>query len=471
MKRLCICTLIIALVLSLAACGGNAPAGGTEPPVTKSPAAQKAPAKPADSLSALRADMKPPVMAVADFGFPELSEEFGIMDYLMDEFPNWMAEHDFIGKIPEDHTILTCGYEDWGNLVCIVPHDPEASVFVHVTQYSDQEPYEQMDTVYRAESGDPILLLASTAEKISVSVDVIDSSGRGATWEPYWGISYPIPEDGYYGALVMDFSPISEKTAYQNAVAYGWTVPDISILKDSYFHSDFGYELSLSYIPGEIYDGEAYIFEDRGTGAYHYAYYGYWRYDDGLLHLDMESYDDSSIVIQDAFPVLTDPYGEGWLGIYCTEDGAVLPCFLADMDYDELIPLTAYAEDPYSYALSQGGRVPELSELTDSFWLSFNYALELLEDAVPGDNGGDAILYDVDEIGAYTKRYSGTWSYEDGLLHLMLLPENGDGYFIDDNFPILMLNGELWIGLSAGGQGLPHFQADQLSDLLEQPKG
>ena len=41
--------------------------------------------EPADALSALRADMLPPVMAVADLGFPTLSEEFGIQDYLPEE--------------------------------------------------------------------------------------------------------------------------------------------------------------------------------------------------------------------------------------------------------------------------------------------------------------------------------------------------------------------------------------------------
>jgi len=129
-------------------------------------------------------------------------------------------------------------------------------------------------------------------------------------------------------------------------------------------------------------------------------------------------------------------------------------------------------EDPYMDAVSQGWQVPELSQLMNTFWLSWNgYALELADDSVPGDNGGWAKLYDVDEIGAYTESYSGSWQYEDGLLYLSLVPANGNGVFVDDSFPVLMLDGELRIGRTANGTGLPHFYADTLMDTLEQPKG
>lgn len=132
----------------------------------------------------------------------------------------------------------------------------------------------------------------------------------------------------------------------------------------------------------------------------------------------------------------------------------------------------ASTEDPYAYAISQGWRKPELQELVDTFWLSIgSYALELADNSVYGDNGGWAALYDVDEIGAYTQSYSGSWSYEDGLLYLSLVPKFADGYMVDNSFPVLMLDGELWIGRNEYGTGLPHFYADQLSDTLEQPKG
>ena len=142
------------------------------------------------------------------------------------------------------------------------------------------------------------------------------------------------------------------------------------------------------------------------------------------------------------------------------------------VSYEYFRRIEGNEEDPYAYAASQGWRKPELSELVDTFWLSIgSYALELADNSVPGDNGGWAKIYDVDEIGAYTESYSGSWSYEDGLLHLSLVPANGNGVFVDDSFPVLMLDGELRIGRTANGTGLPHFYADTLMDTLEQPKG
>ena len=468
MKRLIVCVMIVVVLLSLTACEGNTPAESM-PGVTGSPE-QNAPVQKSDALFDLRRNMKPPVMAVADFGFPTLSDAYGILDYLQDEYPQWMVSHDFIKNITQERTIRTCGYEDWGNWVCIVPYDPKASVCVNVTRYTDTHPYEKVDVVYRSESGEPILLLANTSETVSVSVEIIDSEGRGAVWYPYWGNSYPIPEDGYYGALVMDFSPVSEKTAYDNAVDYGWTVPDASFLKDHLFRSDYGYELSLVYMPGEIYDGDAWIYEDDGYGVYETAYQGQWRYEEGKLYLDMECYTDGALLIQDAFPVLVDPYGDGWLGIFRTEDGVGLPQFFGDMEYDELLEIDI-SEDPYDYALNQGWRLPELWELLNTEWQSSNYAMDLMDDAVPDDNSGNAIIYDIDEIGAYTTSYTGTWNYEDGQLHLLLVPEYGDGIFVDDSFPVLMRDGELWIGRNEYGTGLPHFYEDQLADVLIQPMG
>lgn len=110
--------------------------------------------------------------------------------------------------------------------------------------------------------------------------------------------------------------------------------------------------------------------------------------------------------------------------------------------------------------------------MRDTFWLSWNgYALELKEDSVPGDQTGEAVLYDVGEIGEYTLSHTGFWQYANGMLHLSLVPEFGDDYPVDDSVPVLIRDGDLWIGRNEYGNGLPHFYADQLSDTLEQPKG
>ena len=331
--------LLLGLFLLLSACGGKEQTATEE---TNPPIQPTVPSGQTDALSALREDMKPPLIAVADFGFPALSEEFGIMDYLWDKYPRWIEERDFIRNIPEERIVRTTDcYGDWVQLLCIVPRDPASTVSVTVTR-CDPETYEQLETreAYHSETGEPIFLLADIAEHITVTVVVIDSEGRGVSWIPYWDNAHPIPEDGYYGALMMDFTPISEKTAYENAISQGWYVP-------------------------------------------------------------------------------------------------------------------------------------ELAELMGTEWLSqMNfYAMDLMDNSVPGDNGGWVTIYDQNMIGAYTQSYSGSWDYADGMLHLSLVPEFEDGYLVDDSFPVLMLEGELWIGRNEDGIGLPHFFENQQEDTLEQPKG
>ena len=110
MKRLITGIIAFVLLLSLAACDKQ-PADPTVKPTTDT--TTDSPTKPAiqttdgkkDSLTMFREEMPDVVMAVADFGFPELSEEFGIMDHLLEEYPNWMAKHDFISNIPEEQII------------------------------------------------------------------------------------------------------------------------------------------------------------------------------------------------------------------------------------------------------------------------------------------------------------------------------------------------------------------------------
>lgn len=466
MKRICIFVLIFAVLLSFAACDGKTPS-----PDTSEPTASNAQKEPTDALSQLRADMKPPVIAVANFYFPELSDDFGIMDFLLDEYPNWMAENDFIRNMPDERIVLTCGYGTWANLVCVVPYDPASTVTVKVVQIPEEDTDRQENIVYSSESGEPILLLADTSDYVTVSVEVIDSTGRGVTWYPYWDNANPIPEDGYWGNLVMDFTPYSEKSGYDRLLDAGWYVPDISVLANGWWQSDFGYALELYYDPGESFDGTAYLSSITEDYAYVDEYIGNWLLSDGKLTLDLTHVEDSDLKVQGDFPVLTDPWDSGYLAIGRTDDGTAIPYFYDSQETDELWPVNSNMEDPYAYAISQGWRLPELWELTDTFWLSYCYAIDLLEDAVPGDSGGDAVVYDVDENGAYTPSYTGTWSYEDGMLHLLLLPEKDDGWFVDDSFPILMLDGELWIGRNENGTGLPHFYEDQLTDTLEQPKG
>lgn len=460
MRRLCICMLIAALLLGLSACELNIPdilgKFVTEPVET-----QTGPEAPADELSQFRGELGTHIMAVADFGFPLITEEAGIMGHLLEEYPGWMGEHGFIGQIPRERTVRYGDMDGWVNLLCIVPADPAATVCVNVVRGS------QTEVIYRSEQGEPILLLTEITEEFRLSVSVTDSSGQSAVFSPYWDY----PEDEKIAKYVADFTPISEKSAYENALEFGWVVPEDSFRTDHLWHSDLGYDLELIYCPGQYYDGEAYIYEYDSEGAFVATYSGNWCYLNGLLTLHLKHCQDESLVIREDFPVLTDPDGNGWLGIARTEAGVGLPTFEEGWDFDELLPVSGDATGPYKNAVSQGWRIPELWELLDTEWRSFDYAMDLLDDSVPEDNCGKVIIYDVNENGAYTRSYTGSWRFEEGMLHLTLIPDRPEGIFVDDSFPVLMLDGALWIGRNENGFGLPHFYDDQLVDILEQPMG
>ena len=466
MRRFCVCVVSVAMLLSLAACGVKMPSvGETAPSSSESTDTTQLP-EATDALSELRGDMKPPVMAVADLGFPKLSENFEIMDYLLDEFPKWMGEHDFIGKIPEERIIVTCGYDTWANLLCIVPKDPQSTVCVEVTQTMEAEPYSKSDVVYRSESGEPILLLANVTEDTSVQVTITDSEGKGISWVPYWETYSTIPEDDYYGHQVMYFSPESEKTMYERYLADGWVLPGEDFLTYHYLSSDSGYDLELYYSPEDNFAGFAHIYENDGYGEVTLTYSGKWALEDGNLRLDMVHEENSSRVIQDVFSVLTDAYGAGFLCVFRTEEGTGLPQFADAMEYDELTP-SGDALYSYEYALYQGWQPPLIDELINSSWISsYNYMLHLTDDLVPGDQAGEAFIYELGEDREYIKSHAGSWQYEDGMIHLFLVPENDNGVFVNDSYPVLTMNEELWIGRSENGLVLPHFPLDLDRDVL-----
>ena len=154
-------------------------------------------------------------------------------------------------RSPRERTVRYGDMDGWVNLLCIVPADPAATVCVNVVRGS------QTEVIYRSEQGEPILLLTEITEEFRLSVSVTDSSGQSAVFSPYWDY----PEDEKIAKYVADFTPISEKSAYENALEFGWVVPEDSFRTDHLWHSDLGYDLELIYCPGQYYDGEAYIYE------------------------------------------------------------------------------------------------------------------------------------------------------------------------------------------------------------------
>lgn len=324
-------TLLLTLLLLLSACAQ------TEPGTETVPTEPAAPVETGDSLSALRTDMKPPIVAVADFGFPELSAEFDEMDYLLDEYPNWMKKMDFISQIPEERIVRACDWEDWGQLLCIVPRDPAATVCVNLACWEDGVLTSE-EVLYRSESGDPILLLTDLTEYALTTVLVTDSEGRGVSWSPYWGYFEAVPEEAYSGHLVMDFTPDSEKTPYELAVRQGWYVPRLGDLEGGFWLSSFGYGLELlDDAASGGNGGTAVIYDMNEMGELTESYNGHWSYENGMLQLSLVPLQDQGTLVDDTFPVLLDPWGDGSLWIGRSASGAGLPHFTQWLSCDELL--------------------------------------------------------------------------------------------------------------------------------------
>lgn len=425
---------------------------------------------PLDTISSLRAQMQEKLIAVADFGFPELSERYGIMDYLQDKYPWWLEEYEFVRDMPEEQIILTCDYGTPANLVCIVPADAGVTIRVNVGCTMDESPYEKWSIVYQSESGEPILLLANDADGMKVTVDITDGNAQETTWYPYKGATEPFPGDARSDGLVFDFAPVYDGNAYEDASAQGWFAPETEAFQTyHYWRSDYRYLLELNYEPDGMYDGRLWLYDYCGMSElvgeeFSANYNGYWYYRNGVLHLDLDDYVFNKIPVE--LSVLTNTEDASNIVIFCAEDSTGLPQFRENMKYDVLKTRASDAMSFYDYALYEGWRLPELHELNNTGWQSdLGYYLELKDDAVPGDNNGNAALYDVSENGAFTLTYTGAWSYADGMLHLLLVPQN-NGQFIDDNFPVLMLDGQLMICLNEYGNGLPNFTVETMADVL-----
>ncbi|MBQ3009599.1 MAG: hypothetical protein IJD81_00245 [Oscillospiraceae bacterium] len=324
--------LALCLMFILTACGQNEP---IEDVIDQIPQPTPLP-EATDSLSVLRSEMLPPVMAYANLGYPQTDVYGEVMGYLWKEYPAWMEETDFIGKIPKERFVDCCELPEWAFLVCVVPQEPDASVTVKILEYPDEQPEVIEHTAYTSEAGEPLLILSDTSDLRMTEVIVKDSNGREIRWFPFWDYYNVIPEDCYTGHHVMNFTPNSEKSAYQSALDTGYYAPALDELVGGSWKSIYGYALDLNdnSVP-EDNGGWATIYDVDENGVYTERYNGSWFYDAGELHLSMTPV-GNGYLIDNSFPVLTDPWGEGWLWIGRDEHGIGLPYFPEDLLSDVL---------------------------------------------------------------------------------------------------------------------------------------
>ena len=162
--------------------------------------------------------------------------ELPIQEWVSKAAPELCAQYPFVRNIPRERVVGS-----GGSLFCVVPRDPNASVVVNRIQWNEKAGgYDNVEVLYRSESGDPILLYACADMGESpypdTEVIVTDSTGKTVTWYPIYGITalpydyeYDLPLgysftvcDEDYGGDMIEESMWTAPTAEQLA-RYVWT--------------------------------------------------------------------------------------------------------------------------------------------------------------------------------------------------------------------------------------------------------
>ena len=162
--------------------------------------------------------------------------ELPLQEWVRTAAPELCAQYPFVQNIPRERVVGS-----GGSLFCVVPRDPDATLAVNRIRWNPQnEDYDNLEVLYRSESGDPILLYACADMGESpypdTEVIVTDSTGKTVTWYPIYGITalpydyeYDLPlgysftvGDEDYGGDMSDDDMWTTPTAEQLA-RYVWT--------------------------------------------------------------------------------------------------------------------------------------------------------------------------------------------------------------------------------------------------------
>lgn len=162
--------------------------------------------------------------------------ELPIQEWVSKAAPELCAQYPFVRNIPRQRVVGS-----GGSLFCVVPRDPNASVAVNRIQWNEKTGgYDNVEVLYRSESGEPILVFACAdmgeGPYPDTEVIVTDSTGKTVTWYPIYGITalpydyeYDLPLgysftvcDEDYGGDVGDDGMWTAPTAEQLA-RYVWT--------------------------------------------------------------------------------------------------------------------------------------------------------------------------------------------------------------------------------------------------------
>lgn len=146
-----------------------------------------------------------------------------LRDWINDTAPELCAQYTFVRNIPQERVV-----DDSGSLFCVVPRDPDATVVVNRVRWSEAKGgYENVEVLYRSESGEPILLFVSN-DLGAVPTDttellLTDSHSDTLSWYPVPGmvaLPYDYENDR---KLAYDFTNCGGSIIGGGEI--GWTCP------------------------------------------------------------------------------------------------------------------------------------------------------------------------------------------------------------------------------------------------------
>ena len=148
-----------------------------------------------------------------------------LRDWISDKAPGLCAQYPFVRNIPQERVV-----DDRGSLFCVVPRDPNATVVVNRVRWSEAKGgYENVEVLYRSESGEPILLFVSndlgTVPTDTTELLLTDSHPDTLSWYPIPGI-VALPYDYENDRkLAYDFTFYPQEGNDGFGSDIGWTCP------------------------------------------------------------------------------------------------------------------------------------------------------------------------------------------------------------------------------------------------------
>lgn len=213
--------IFMLLALLLAGCQETPPAATTVPEATTLPP-ETMPSEGELALTSLRQAMAQAPFAVAYLGYHNTPDSDAAEDpqaILPEIAPKLCAELPFLLEIPQERVIGKSG-----ELYCIVPRDTDAQVSVHLGTWEESgETYIYEETLYTAQTGDPILIFGNDAGwEPDMQVTVSGAAGD-VTWYPRLddsGCAAPLQNENGE-TLFYDFSPYRELLMEEYQAALG----------------------------------------------------------------------------------------------------------------------------------------------------------------------------------------------------------------------------------------------------------